>query len=235
MAIAATVLTTGGSSSGSSTYTTASISPTGNSLILIAVDVGDVAPTTPTVSGNGITYSLIDTIQYDTSGFQRWLFLFRGMAPSPASGTVSIAFGSTKNWCNWQITEFSNVNTSGTNGSGAIAQNQTNSGDSTTFSVTLSSFSSFKNRPYVAFSHDGQYSVTPKTNWTELGEVNSSNDLTLETEWRSDMADTDCAASISTARVWGGIGVEIKISSTIFKKTYSNVITITDSKTVIYP
>src|SRR6266496_3037338 len=126
-----TNLTSGGSATAGTTRTTASITPTGNRLILIAINAyvsaGSVNPPAPTVTGNGITYTQVDSNRdFDTAGTDRsTLFVFRGMAASPSAGTILIDFGTfSVNSVTWAVAQSdANVDTSGTNGSGAIAGN----------------------------------------------------------------------------------------------------------------
>src|SRR6266498_873641 len=90
-------LTSGGSATAGTTRTTASVSPTGNRLILIAINAyvsaGSAQPTITSVVGNGITYTLVRSQDVDTSGTDRTtLFVYRGMAASPSAGTIAITF-----------------------------------------------------------------------------------------------------------------------------------------------
>ena len=71
------------------------------------------------------------------------------MGSSPTAGAVTITFSGTPHEVLWTISEFSNVDTSGTNGSGAIVQAITGSSNSvTSFTITLGAFQSSTNATY---------------------------------------------------------------------------------------
>jgi hypothetical protein len=67
-AITATDLTRGGSSSSSSSYTTASITPSANRLVLAWVTNDRwSSPDIPTLSGNGLTWVQVNTVEWDST------------------------------------------------------------------------------------------------------------------------------------------------------------------------
>lgn len=84
-AIAASVLASGGGTTGNS-QATASVTPAANSLLLLAVSSGQGTLLPPTITGLGLTWTLVKT---GTSQGQR-LTVYRAQAgASPATGTVS--------------------------------------------------------------------------------------------------------------------------------------------------
>lgn len=119
MAVTSAHLTTGSSTTNASSYATASITPAANRLVLLAtlVSVGASPTPTITVTGNGLTWVQVDT----TVAAARTVVVFRAMGASPTAGAVTIA-GTSLTSCLWSIVQFDGVDTSGTNGSGAIAQ-----------------------------------------------------------------------------------------------------------------
>src|SRR3990172_7952079 len=130
MALAMTAL--GGGAEGAptgSSCTTGSISPTGNRLVLAWIyQAGESEGSTaqPSLTGNA-------------GMWPGRLTLFRGMVASPSSGVVTITWGSpTPMKVMWSIAEWSGVDTSGMNGSGAIAQQDTDysNSDVTTLAPT---------------------------------------------------------------------------------------------------
>ena len=126
--MARTDLTSGTDTNNNSVYTTSSIAPAADNVILafvLSTNTGFGAAGVPSASGNGLTWDRVDT---GTAGQFR-LTCFRAMriGAAPASGTVRFEFrdggGALQNQdlCAWSIFEYGNVDLSGTNGSGAVA------------------------------------------------------------------------------------------------------------------
>lgn len=218
MVIALSNLTTGTSAS-NGPWTTASISPGGNNLILLTISIRNGAstnPATPTVSGNSLTWVLINSITYDPDSTSRkTLFLFRAMGASPSSGAVTITNAETDTNAEWSIDQATGISTSGSNGSGAIVQSVTNSDTSGTgagLTVTLAAFSNANNSTYGVFSNDGPTVWTKGTNFTSTSSWTSSNtDGLTEFEIANDTAVTATCANVGGNRI-GGIAIEIAIA-----------------------
>jgi len=135
------------------------------------------------------------------------------MGASPSSGAVTIDFSSqTQFACAWSIVEFSDVDTSGSHGAGAIVQSVTASVNSTSISAALAGFVDTKNRPAMGVGSQTADAITPKSGFTELGESQSSG-ARIESAWKSDGVDTAPSASWSSSARAGAIAVEIKQGS----------------------
>jgi hypothetical protein len=207
MAVAFSNLTKGNNNNVSgSSFTTASVTPTTNDLILLSVSArrGDSTnPTTPSVTGNGLTWVQIGTdLQFDTAGSSRkTFFLFRALGTASA-GTIVINFGAqTITNATWIVDDVSGIDTSGTNGSGAIVQTNshaTQTGAQTSESVTLSAFGSSNNYAYGVFSND-----TGNNSWV----VGSGFSLVISSP------DSNSMDNIS----------EDKINTTTVNATFTNV------------
>src|SRR3990167_11448563 len=121
-ALSPTNLTAGGSNTAATSYTTASITPSANALILASVEsnADPDAPNTPTLTGNGLTWVEVVTRLDGTAR----MTLFRAMGSAPSAGAITIDFAgqSQANGSTWIVTEFSGADTSGTNGSAAVIQ-----------------------------------------------------------------------------------------------------------------
>ncbi len=215
-AVTATNLYSGGSNAASqSSFVTSSTSPGANKLILLAVGyyTDGAGATISSVTGNGLTWVVVASTSF-VSGFYR-TYLFRAMGSSPSSGAATINF-SVADIYNVAvgINEFSNVDTSGTNGSGAIVQSATNTSDSaTSLTVTLGAFGSTDNATFGAFGHPNA-SPTAGTGFTQLSEYHSvgwNRNIGTQTEWRSDN-DTTVDISVGSSAVMG-IAVEIKFAA----------------------
>lgn len=220
MAVAATSLTSGTDAVDNTSFSTASVSPTANRLVLIAITNSSISPggnVDPTgVSGAGLTFTKVASIA--ESGQYGNVTLWRALSASPSSGAITITFASTTENCSWSVIEFSGIDTGGTNGSAAIVQAVTaENTSSATPSATLAAFGSANNATYGAFGCDnftgGGRTCTAGTGFTEYHDVyidESSFGGGTFTEFRADN-DTSVDCTWSASNAWNGvIAVEIK-------------------------
>ncbi len=239
MAVATpTNLTKSGSSTGASSYNTASVSPGANRLQLLTVAsrTGITANSNqPTVTGCGLTWVAIATVVYDdTSSSRKRVTLFRALGASPSSGALTIDFGGqSQTHCQWNLDESaSGFDTSGTNGSGAIVQSVTNkdsAGTATTLTGTLAAFGSANNATYGACVNGGaSSSLTQGSGFTKIADDFTSANLDVMTEFRSDN-DTTVDFSCASGDELGIIAIEIKASGTAFTKTLTETVTHSDT------
>lgn len=215
MAIAATNLTTVAGGLSVTSYTTASTSPGANNLELLWVySIAATAPNIPTITWNSATWTQIDT-QLDSAGTRR-LTLFRSLTASPTSGTGTIDFGvQAQLGACWSYVEYTGIDTSGTNGAGAIVQSAKNNsaGNATSLTVTLAAFSSASNATAAGFgiplNTAGQPAVG--SGFTATGQANqSSTNTAIGSEFNSGN-DTTVDMNAGAASIpWTGIAVEIK-------------------------
>ncbi len=221
MAVDATLLTVGGSSTDAQSYDTASITPTGNKLILAVVENRSLSQSAltaiPTLSGNGITWVQVVTV---TSGNDlARLTLFRGMVASPSAGAVTITIGGAGNiYCGWVISEHAGIDTTGTNGSGAIGNTASNSdtGTNTGLTVTLAAFGSVNNATYGAFRTEDTSvaKIVPGSGFTEIGEWGGDNGAgDIEAEFKATNDTSVDASWASTDSVAEGVAAEIVAST----------------------
>lgn len=217
MAIAATNLTTNGDNVDRTSYSTASITPTANRLILAWVySIAATTPNTPTASGNGLTWDEVANV-LDSDGVRR-LTLFRSLGASPSAGAVTFNLGGqTQTGCVWSVVEFSGIDTSGSNGSGAIVQFDTeaSAGSVSSLTSTLAAFSSVNNATAGGFGYPlNSGNGTNGSGFTEVGErFQSTPNQAIYSEFRSDN-DTTVDMSIGASSVpIIGISVEIKQAS----------------------
>lgn len=220
LTVAPTNLTSGGGAVTTSAVT-ASVTPTANALILLSVSArngNSIDPTTPTVSGNGLTWVLVNSITSDnTSTSRRMNFLFRAMGSAPTSGAITITFGETETDASWSVDQFTNVVQTGTNGSGAVIQNVAANdltGAATSLTVTLAAFAASTNATFGFFGTDGAAGATAGTGLTALGHGNSGTNVTTDTEFKSS-STTSVAMSFGVVAGIGGIAVEIAAASSV--------------------
>ena len=211
--IATTSLTSGSDNTDQDVYTTASISPSANALVLAAVVTATNTATerTITLSGNGLTWVQIDSLNFNPGNPERRVTLFRALGPSPSAGAVTITSDGTNTiGCLWSIVEFSGVDISGTNGSGAIVQSANNTANATSITVTLGSFSSTGNATYGAFGIDTNEAQTVGSGFTAIHDVETTAPvMEIFTEWKKGN-DTSVDESSATSDLRGGIAVEMK-------------------------
>lgn len=204
-------LTSGSDTTDASSYSTASITPSANKLVLVAVvvrnDTADAVSTT-TISGNSLTYV---SVQTQTFGTRQRLTVFRAMGASPTTGAITINPGETVDHCTWTVDEFTNMDTSGTNGSGAIVQSVANSTTgATSLTVTLAAFGDTNNATYGAFTHAVfNEDISVGSGFTQLADTFTTNVFGVFTEFK-DTNDTSVDASWTTSDRAAGVGIEIK-------------------------
>jgi endoglucanase len=212
--VSAAHLTNGTSAVDATSYTTASIAPTANNLVLVVVNsrTATGTPNQPVVSGAGITFDFVQRV--DASGGVKSLFLYRGLSASPGSGALTISFsGQTQIACLWSVSEFAGVDTSGANGSGALVQNVIfiDTGTDTGAAITLASYGSANNVGFGAVARQAQAGTTAGAGFTELSEtLQAENGYNLETEWGAAGDNTVDWSWVSTGEEKYGIAVEIK-------------------------
>lgn len=177
--ISVSLLTEGFDNDGGTSSTTASISPGANKLILLGVvagHTGGAAQVPSSVTGNGLTWVLITS--FDIASTNLYVSLWRAMGASPSSGAVTINFSSAMHNCIWQITEWDGVDTSGTNGSGAIAASNTNADTGTDFAVGMTTPASTSALYLVLGNNSQTLGYTPGAGFTQIGSESNTNDGT---------------------------------------------------------
>jgi hypothetical protein len=220
MAIAITNIAaaTSFSDTGATSYATASWTPVANRLYLASVTTRTgitVDPTVPTASGNGLTWVQVATALYDdTSSSRRRVTLFRALGASPTTGSLTFdeAGQSQTNAC-WAVDEVTGMDTTGTNGSGAIVQSVPGvdvSGLASSLTITLAAFSSVNNATYGAFGYvTAGGTITVGSGFTLLGDTFGGGSMRSTTEWKT-ANDTTVDLTIDGPQQIGGIAVEIK-------------------------
>lgn len=203
------------STSNVSSYASNSYTPTSNALLLcgVANSRGSATAATPTLTGNGLTWVQVNTVTCD-SGLKR-LTIFRALGASPTTGAVTADFaGDNQTGCHIVVVQFTGVDTSGTNGSGAVVQSNTGSGAGTSVSVTLSALTGSSNAVWMIGCNRGAtgFQGTPEASWTENTDATGgSPNFGFSDIYR--LATTDNTPSTTiTSDNWGAVAVEIKVS-----------------------
>lgn len=127
--------------------TTNSISPTSNALVLLFINMGGGDSDPTSLSGGGMTsWTKIGHISYNSSNYRT--VAYRALEASPSSGAIT--WNQTEMQGAYSVFEFTGVDTSGSNGSGAVVQSVSAQGETGNtpphdMSVTLASFSDVNN------------------------------------------------------------------------------------------
>ena len=215
MAITTNLLTENVDATDLDSYATASITPAGNELILIAVNsfISEGSPAVPAVSGNGLTW-----VEVATSGVNdnRRLTVFRALGASPSTGVVTIDFSAvTQQDCKWIISEFANVDTGGSNGANAVVQAVVGSVSTSPHSATLAAFGDAGNATFGAVTINSNNTITPGTGFAEIAERLFNG--VVQQQWRN---DNDTTVDATTAAGNGiVIALELKFLAAATKAT----------------
>jgi hypothetical protein len=186
MAIVLTHLDGGAAPGGNpSSYTTNSISPAANCLVLISIQNtknGAGAANQPTVTGASLTWTA-DTNANGYSGNTQLTILRAWTGSSPGSGALTIDFAAMgMGESNYSIDQFANVKVGGINGANAIAQRAVGSTTSmnTLFNASLGAFA---NPNDVAYGCEGGDSSSFPTKGSSFTQLTPSSGQEFMAEW----------------------------------------------------
>lgn len=172
-----------------------------------------VQPTISSISaptGSGITWTIIGAANnFDASGSRRTMFLYRGVPSSTVTSDFTITWGATQTAKTWAVDEVTGMDTTGTQGSGAIVQQVPGSGAGvTSLSITLAAFTSANNATYGAFGNSGEGALSAGSGFTRIGNQQLSGEAGLGTEY---LIGNDTSVDMSNGTMdIGGIAIEIK-------------------------
>lgn len=205
--------------------TTASITPTGNKLILLAYFAKGTITADPTVAGCGLTWVLVGSTRASSTTWPIFLYRAMGASPTTEGVTITLGGGDTVSNSRWQVVEWGgNVDTSGANGANAVVQSKSAVWASMANPHTItfdSTFGTPSNGAFAAFIAGTGYTATPRAGWTESVDFATSGVAMMETQYRTS-SDTAAEASFSgTGSVARGIAVEIKDTSGVTPTYYS--------------
>src|SRR3990172_2980311 len=196
----------------SANYTTTATAGANGKLYLIWVwnsHATAAAPVTLTHSGGLTCVQILTTLGSNHRGT-----LFRALKTSGVSAGTFTATGDGTTQTGWIVIvdEFDGIDTTGTDGSGAIVQSDANSGSSTTSTGTLAAFGdAVNNAAYMATGMAGvNEPVTEEAGYTELADLgHGTPNRHAETEYKvgEDTAPT-CTWTNSTP--WREVAVEVK-------------------------
>jgi hypothetical protein len=209
-AISFSVLTSGTITPSGTTVTTASVTPGANKLILaiIATRWTSIPPDDViAVTGNGLTWVRVQEEQYADS---RTIGIYRSLGASPSSGTIVFTESSgdaySGNAC-VTILEVSNVDTTGTNGSGAVGTAATAiQAGGTSLGLTITGTPGVGDVSFGAIgTMDNTTGLTSDALWATINEAGPSDETLLRSDW-DDGQDLSPTWTWSASRPAAAIG-----------------------------
>jgi hypothetical protein len=211
--------------------------PPDNSLILYAIQSNKAGGSggATVVTAHGITFTQIGSAV--TSGDYA-LTLWRGLAASPTSTTVQVQHGATQSGCSAIGVALLGVDTSGTNGSGAIAQSKSGAAASTSVTLTFDSAGTTEHATLGFFACDVQTAnvqypaFVPSMGQSYLSKVGSESltghtipNASANAMWANSFTSTVGFTQSSATQVLG-IAVEVVGSTTATPTTVAVVASI---------
>ena len=189
-------------------FATSSWVPPTEGLILLFIfsrmtTSGGVTPSVPAVTGNGLTWTEIETITFFNSGGVPYgrLTLLAAAARNAAPGVTTINFGSdTQTMCAVSFFGATGVDLEG-GVAGAFVQTITDSWFSNNAPTsTLAAAGNPKNRAIAGWAHAANEVIDPRAGWTEMDDLRlSSPNSSLETQVRGDAFETTVGCTFVSA------------------------------------
>ena len=202
---------------GTSVTTSSWTSTTGKAYIaFVTGDRNAASPSTPTASGNGVTWVVEDSVLYDGSTIR--LTMFRGRCSSGTTEGTTFDFGGvTHQSFMWSIVEVDGEDTSGSDASGMIQQKKTAAnGTSSTPTLTFDAATNSANSIIAACARAAaNTSITGPTGFTDVAGVSVSTPSGyLRVSKLENAADDTTDWTISGSPTNHGIAqYEIKVAS----------------------
>lgn len=206
-------LVTNGAGATANSVVTAGITPGVNKLYLVVVlsKIAASSPNAPTITGAGMTWTQIQTVLYAPTQGMR-LTVFRAQSTTPGSGALTIDFGGqTQDRVEFNVIELTGTVYSGTNGSGAIVQTDSNVSNTTStgLSATLSTFLNGCNATINICGALAVVGLISEADYTDLSN-GSSGEITLLTAFNEKPDTTVTTSWVSNSFPVIQFGIEIK-------------------------
>ena len=138
--------------------------------------------------------------------------IFRAMSATPGSGPVTITFPTTESNGTWIVSQWTGVNTTGSDGAGAVGQSVTNVADAvSTIGTTLAPLGAPANVAYAAIGTTGSaIGISPGAGFAEIAEQkpNESPNVIFESLFAANQ--TAPSASWTGAFAAAILAIEIK-------------------------
>jgi len=213
-----TNLTHGGSVAATTTYATASVTPTANNIVLVTLSSRLAAGNGPlaltAVSGDGLTWVNWASVDYGVAqgtGFKNRLEIWCGVGASPSTGALTLTYSTNPTGVAWGVDQSSGAATTCAAAKGIVATNGVAVATATPLTVTMGTFNSSSNATYGGGSVDaGSIAVGQGAGFTELGPT-TTQDPSGESEFAAGNVSPVTMTYSGANVVWGIIGVEVQI------------------------
>lgn len=204
-------LGTHATTSNNTVYTIGGSTPTANCIVFILAyfqrETASTVQVPSVTAGAGFTWVQIGFETFNASN-DFGLVLFRSMGPSPTATNPELTFPETQTQFRGQFLEFCNVDTTGSNGAGAVVQVvSTECSSCTTVTSMMASFSHSSNASTGFFSTDNGVAGAG-TGFTEIEFISERSD----SEWKA-ANDTSIDGTSSASADMVMFGVEIKAAA----------------------
>jgi hypothetical protein len=230
--IDATLLTSSYDNVDRTSYTTASISPAADSLLLVFVCDSIAAGTAPrsVVSGLSLTWTQIGTKAWSAGGVRRSGAWIAQCGSSPGSGTLTLTeqdegSGTTSTGTAWAVIQITGHHVASPVRQIEMPLAIDNASAVANHFVNISDPIDSNSRPFAFFAARVNAALTGRTNWTELSDDTSTAPIgAFQTQWRSDAFETTASATWTGSGVnRHGIVVEIAAAAAAAAVTYASV------------
>lgn len=205
--ISLTLLSEGGGSGGSGSIATTSTAPKNgyaHILLIRARNNSGAAGTPSSISGNGLTWTLIQSQADSGNG----CYIYKGVG-TPSSGQITITFSAARSTISYKFLEFANVdpvdplqgsNSAGSNFNGSSA------------TLNLSAFTNTKNAALGWFmAINAIQTMTAGSGFTQIGTKDFDGDDSLIAEWK--LNDNSVDASSTGTPAWIAAAMELKFKA----------------------
>jgi hypothetical protein len=218
------------SGSNLSSYATASYTPAANRILIATVEneIGSGTPTIPTLSGNGLTWTQVDTYVPDSTGTQVRITMFIvKTGGSPSTGAVTADFGGVAQaGCNIIIDEVDGADLSGTAlqaiVAGQIKRGSVNAASNTSESITLDSAITSGNSSYAVIMHQADEATTAGSSHTKLIDASHSGPSgAIASMYKVAGGQTASGSWTTSVGGFGSLMIEIKAAATTITGTLS--------------
>lgn len=162
------LLTASSSTTDGTSFATSSVTPAANTphFLAVACSHGTTAETPNSVTGNGLTWTLVPSSAVSTTGLGRRVAWFYAFGTAPSAGAITIGFATSHSGAAWALV-------SGMGGTlAAPRQATTNTANSTTVTGTLAALGTAANMHLYAIIRSLQEDTVPPATggWAELAD-----------------------------------------------------------------
>lgn len=201
------VLTSGSSSNNVSPYTTLVVAAPANAKLYLGVEVSGAAVATPTITGLGLTWTLVDSQTVGGTGEKLAVYEAQ-VGGSAVSGALTITVSTTPSGCNWVL-----YKVMGHNQTGTTVQTVKTVVFATTVTLNFAAAANSLNRQIVFVAVSPQNTgntITPEAGWVEGAEVvrSTPNDK-LWAAHQPTAFDTSITVADDSSYDYAAIGLEI--------------------------